>query len=161
MSDNFRYRYGDTCPVQAPFDTAVAIAIGDLCYIDSSTGKVEPASNFTWTSDLATTQPLFAARFVGVAGQRYDGTNSTAYGIKDGNLRVDTDGVYEFDCAAATFKVGDLVGPAKQSGNALENQKVAAVAGKTLAIGRVVEAGTSVTTVKVRISSAMAQVGYL
>ena len=97
------------------------------------------------------TQAAFVQTFVGASAQRYDGSNATAYGIKDGYLRFDRGGVFEFDCASASFNYGDLVGPAKASGNALENQKVVAVANRLLAIGRVIKPTTSATKVLVEI----------
>lgn len=99
----------------------------------------------------ALTQFAFNQRFVGCSAQRYDGSNASAYGIKDGKLRVDTGGVFQFDCASASFNPGDLVGPAKASGNTLEPQKVVAVTHPALAIGRVVAPTSSETTVLVRI----------
>jgi hypothetical protein len=66
---------------------------------------------------------------------------------------VATGGVYEYDCASATFEVGDYVGPAKDTGNALLSNKVVAVSGEALAVGRVVERGTSITRVKFRVLS--------
>lgn len=92
-------------------------------------------------------QADFASKFVGLAGQRYDGSNATAYGIKDGYLRFERGGVFEFDTASASYNYGDLVGPAKQSGSLLEPQKVALVANKYLAIGRVIKPTTSATKV--------------
>jgi hypothetical protein len=61
--------------------------------------------------------------------------------------------VFEFDCASATFAVGDYVGPAKDTGNALLDNKVVAVGGEALAIGRVYASGASITRVKVRVFS--------
>lgn len=154
MADTFRYKYGDTNPVNVTFDTAYAIEIGDLMFLDSGDSyNAKPASAFTWDTDLATTQAAFHPLFIGVAMQRYDGSNTDAYGIKDGKIRIATTGVFEFTCASASFAVGALVGPAKQSGNALEDQKVASVATESLAVGRAVEETSSETTVDVRIRS--------
>lgn len=159
MANTFRYLYGETNPVSVPYKAAVAVEIGDLCWIDSADSyKVKPAGSFTWNTSLAQTQTDFHPTFAGVAAQGYDGTNANAYGIKDGQLRIDTDGVFEFDTASASYNVGDLVGPAKQTGNLLEPQKVAAVASEALAVGRVVEATSSSTKVKVRIFPAKALV---
>ena len=163
MANTFRYRYGETNPVAVVFDTAFAIELGSLVVIatantsidsDAGTaGKLYSMNKVKWDTDTATTQTAAHLMFAGVAMQAYDGTNVNAYGIKSGKIRVATDGVFEFTCASASFKVGDLVGPAKASGNDLEDQKVVAVATELLAIGRVVEATTSATTVKVRITS--------
>lgn len=154
MADTFRYRYGDTNPVDIAWDSGTAVEIGDLIFIDSGDSyTAKPASALAWDTDLATTQGTFHTNFLGVAMQRYDGSNANAYGVKDGKLRVATSGVFEFDSASASYNVGHLVGPAKQSGNALEDQKIAAVATESLAVGRVVRATSSETTALVRITS--------
>jgi hypothetical protein len=166
-NDTFRYRYGDASPVQIAFDQttgggAFPISIGDLCWIDSSDGyKVKGADAFAWTTNLATTQQNFAPVFAGVSAQRWDGTNLQAYGIKDGLLRIDTAGIFEFACAASSsFNAGDLVGPDKAAGNALLPQQVVAVSAKNEAIGRVAQAVTSASTVLVEIFAAKFNLGY-
>lgn len=122
------------------------ISYGESVNVDTyGGGRTPPASPLTVDATLAT-QYQFAQRFVGVAAQRYDGSNANAYGIKDGLIRYSTSGVYAFDCAAATFNADDLVGPAKQTGNALEPQKVVLVGNVQLAVGRVVQPYTSNTT---------------
>lgn len=147
-----RYIRGETNPLIAPVLTAQAVAVGDL--VGLSAGNVVRAEDQTWNTDLATTQSDFAATFLGVSGQKKVAATARVYGnSEDNKIRIDAEGIYEFDCASATFAVGDLVGPAKQTGNALESQKVVAVATEARAIGRVAEAGTSVTTVKVQILS--------
>lgn len=172
MANTYRYRWGENNPVSAPVDLVAAAAvanieIGDLVFIANANtdvdgdagvaGKVYPASSRKWNTDLATTQGDFHLEFLGVAAQAYSAANPNAYGVKDGKIRVDTDGVFEFDCASASFAVGDLVGPAKDSGNDLMDQKVVAVATESLAVGRVVEATSSQTTVKVRITAPKAK----
>ncbi len=65
---------------------------------------------------------------------------------------MDTEGTFDFACSASVaLREGDLVGPAKQSGSALEPQKVAKVAHSSLAIGRVVKGNnmTAIVTVKI------------
>ena len=152
MSNSVRYRYGDTNPVAVPLDVGTAFNIGDMMFTDSADSyKAKPAGSYVWDTDLATTQTSFALVFLGVSSQYYDGT-TLAIGIKDSLVRVNTEGVYDFDCASSTFVAGELVGPAKQSGDLLEPQKVVSVATEALAIGRVVKAETSaVTTVRVRV----------
>lgn len=153
-SYNPSYRYGDTRPKQVPFKTGVVVNVGDLCYVDTADGgTLKPAMSFTWTTNLATTQPNFVAAFAGVAAQAYDGSNGNAYGIQDGNLRVDTAGTFDFSCASATFKAGDLVGVAQDgANNNLAGQTVAAVAALNEAIGRVVQNyANATTTVRVEI----------
>jgi Uncharacterized conserved protein (DUF2190) len=132
MADTMRWRYGDTNPVVTkPVATGVSIEIGDLVAQDSS-GNVTPASLTTWTTDLPTTQGAFHASFLGVAMQRSAGSDN-------GSIRVATTGVFEMQCAAATFELGDLVAPAKDTGNALQTQSIAAVGtgNESKAIGRI------------------------
>lgn len=119
-------------------DDAVAIARGDNVGIVS--GLAVPASETTWDTDLATTQEAFHDVYAGVAM-----TDKVA---NDGNTKVLVRPRYlvEFDCAAATFTIGALVGAAKQTGNGLENQKVVSVATPNLACGRVAKHYGSNTT---------------
>lgn len=146
MADNMRWRYGDTQPVVSkPVASATVIEIGDLVETDSS-GNVTPASAHTWNTDLATTQGEFQDSFLGVAMQKSRNGDTSP-------IRVATAGVFEFECASASFELGALIGPAKQTGNALENQKVAAVGGEGLAIGRVARRSASETKVLVEVVS--------
>lgn len=147
-----RYVRDDCRPVVAPVATATAVAVCDL--VGLSSGNVVTAAATTWDTDLATTQAAFVLLFLGASGQRKtaDVARVPANG-QDNRIRVDTDGIFEFDTASASYTVGQLVGPAKQSGNALENQKVAAAGSESVAIGRVVEATTSATKVMVKLLS--------
>ena len=152
-SDLFRYRYGETQPVEAIVATNQQANIGDLVAYESST--LVRAEDQAWNTSLLQTQTDFVASFLGVCAQRKD-TGKTQPGTGGGPagfVRVDTTGVFEFDCASATFNIGDLVGPAKDTGNNLLSQKVVAVGSKVAAIGRVVEGGTSLTKVRVRVFS--------
>ena len=159
-SDTYRYRYGETQPVECTVATNQQVNIGDLVAQESNT--LVRAEDQTWNTSLLQTQTDFVASFVGVCAQRKN-TGSTQPGTgggRAGTVRVDTQGVFEFDCASATFQIGDLVGPAKDTGNALLSQTVVAVASKAAAIGRVNEsarnsAGAPIaqTKVKVRVFS--------
>lgn len=147
-----RYIRGETSPAFVTVATAQSCVAGDL--VGMSTGTLVKASETTWDTNLATTQAAFVLLFAGVAAQRKDATVARVHGNSTDNLvRVDPEGTWEFDCASASFAVGDLVGPAKASGNALEDQKVAAAGSESVAIGRVVEATSSATRVKVKILS--------
>lgn len=105
----------------------------------------------------ALTQALFAQRFAGVSAQYYNGDAITAttlpYGVKDGYARIDSGGVFDFACdASSNFNEGDLVGMEKDSGgNYLYNQQVIAVPTQAQAIGKVVQAATSTSVVRVQI----------
>lgn len=148
MANTYRYRYGETKPATAPVGSADVIEIGDM--VGLSSGAVKNAADTAWNTNLATTQADFVATFLGVAMQQ------SASGSTD-EIRIASDGVFEFTCAAATFHVGDLVGPAKQTGNLLESQKVVAVSTIATAIGRVwKEYASNTTTVLVKVSTVLA-----
>jgi hypothetical protein len=155
MADQMRWRYGDTNPViTKPIASATVIEIGDLVEM-APNGDVAPASAHAWNTNLATTQDEFQDTFLGVATQR------SRVGDVD-PIRVATSGVFEFDCASATFELGTLVGPAKQTGNALESQKVVALStgNENKAIGRVAKRyGASTTRVLVEIFSTIMRGG--
>jgi hypothetical protein len=125
--------------------------IGQVMITGYGKGQAPPAGVTSGALDVS--QYNFAQRFVGVSAQKkISGTNVIVPGNSVKNIiRVDQAGVIEFDCASATFAVGDYVGPDKATGSALLSQQVVAVAGEALAIGKVVEAGTSITKVKVRL----------
>lgn len=129
MSDKMRWRYGDTNPVVAAVDGATVIEIGDLVYLDTDDAK--SASRQAAAANLAAAQEQFAGKFLGVAMQR------SRAGETD-PIRVATTGVFEFDCPAGTFELGNLIGLAGAAGGkTLLNQQVATVAEPKLAIGRV------------------------
>ncbi len=155
MADVMRWRYGETNPVVSKaIGSSTVIQIGDLVEM-AADGTVTPASAHTWNTDLATTQNEFQDTFLGVAMQRSRSGDTDP-------IRVATSGVFEFDCASATFEIGALTGPAKQTGNALENQKVVALAGgsEAKAIGRVAKRiGTADTKVLVEIVSTIQRGG--
>lgn len=149
-----RYIRGETNPVFVTVATAKAVSTGALVGMSSDT--LVNASDTAWVDTIATAQATFKALFLGVAAQDKVANVARVHGNSDDNvIRVATSGIWEFDCASATFAVGDLVGPAKASGNAVEDEKVAAVATESLAIGRVVESAASATKVKVQILSVL------
>ena len=114
------------------------IEAGDCVYWDNANKTVRPASDLAWDTDLATTQGDFVDLFVGMSADSRSGDTV--------DVQVDSAGVKEFDCDAAKFEIGDLVGMAKQTGNALENQKVVSVSSASQAIGRVAKRYSSNTT---------------
>lgn len=131
-----RWRYGDTCPVLAPVESATVIEIGDLVWLD--TNGVKSASSFTWDTNAATTQSSFCAKFLGVAMQKSRSGDTTP-------IRVATRGVFEFDCTGSTFTIGSYAAP-NASSNLLEDQKLVKLSNRTGAIGRVIRHYGSVTT---------------
>ena len=152
MANTMRWRYGDTSPVVLPVDAAVAIEIGDLVYLEVD--DVRSASEGVDQGTLEANQELFHDKFAGVAMQ------SSAVGSAD-SIRIATSGVFEFDCASATFEVGDLIGAEEDgTGTQLYDQTVAAVATPNLAIGRCVKrAATDGTRVLVDIVSTVVRGG--
>lgn len=127
-----------------------AEGFGQIMITGYGKGQAPPTNVNSGAQEV--TQYNFAQRFIGMSAQNKTAAVATVVGNSKANvIRVDSNGVYEFDCASATFAVGDYVGAAKDTGNALLNQTVIAVAGEPLAIGRVVEAGASIVKVKVRL----------
>lgn len=127
MANTMRWRYGDTNPIMLPVGTAVAIEIGDLLYL--SGGEVLPATALVDQGSLTATQEVFHDAFLGIAMQ------CSPVGSTDA-IRIATSGVFEFDCASATFELGDLVGGSDGGAGALNAQLVEGVATANLAIGR-------------------------
>lgn len=144
-----QFMYHDVRPVNAVVATAQAVASGDLLALTANT--VTRAQDETWVSDEATTRANFVAKFLGVSMQDKAADVARPYGNSEDNMiGVSTGGVWEFDCVSATYNQGQRVGPAKQTGNALESQKVVAVNNDGEAIGRV-ERTTSASATRVRV----------
>ncbi len=129
MTDIMRWRYGDTNPVIAAVDSATVIEIGDLLYLDTDDAK--PAAQQANQGSKAANQELFCDKFLGVAMQRSRSGDTTP-------IRVATTGVFEFDCAAATLELGDMVGNEANAGNTgLLSQSIVKVTQSKYAVGRV------------------------
>jgi hypothetical protein len=144
MADRQLHRKFAPDIVKLPVLTATVIEVGDLC--QHLTGNVQPASSEAWNVTVAATRDDFKSTFVGVAMQ------ASAAG-ETAEIAIATRGVFEFDCVAATFDYGALVGPADElaAGVALDDQIVesAVIAG---AIGQVVRTyAVNTTRVLVRI----------
>ena len=146
MANNLRHRHGEQLLVKCAVDSTTVIEVGDMVWLD--TDDVKPASDFTWNTDLATTQAAFAAAFVGVAQE------ASASGDTD-EVSVDVSplAVYEMAAASSTYEIGDTVGP-DQSGTgstaALMDQQVeSAVAASSIArcVKRRTSAGTTVEAI--------------
>ena len=139
MANTMRWRYGETNPVMMPVDSDVVVEIGDLLYL--ATDDVRPAAALASQGTLAATQEAFHDNFVGVAMQCSPSGSSAP-------IRVATTGVFEFECASATFDVGDLIGGNDAGVGELDAQIVDEVATPNLAVGRCVKrvspAGTKV-----------------
>jgi hypothetical protein len=128
MANKMRWRYGDTNPVMLPVAAETVIEIGDMVYQES--GAAKPASAAEDQGTEAANQEAFHDLFVGIAMQH------SPAGSAD-SVRIATTGVFEMDCASATFELGDLCGADEDSGGtALQNQTVAKVMTANVAIGR-------------------------
>lgn len=123
-----RWRYGDTNPVIAAVAAETVVEIGDLLWQDADNAK--PASMLAVSNNKPAAQAAFAAKFLGVAMARSRRCDTAG-------IRVATTGVFEFDCAAATFELGDLLGVDAGANGALLNQQAVKVAASIAAIGRV------------------------
>jgi len=137
----------DDKTIKFTFPSATAIAANDLLYNNS--GVAAKASAQADQGTEALNQALFASLFLGLAA---DQRLSTETGTATRTVR--TDAVVKVTCPSTTWAVGDLVGASENSGgDGLENQQVEKVTDPSLAIGYCVEAGTSITSVWVRLIS--------
>lgn len=128
MANTMRWRYGDTCPVVLPVDSATVIEIGDLVFLDIDDAK-PAAMQIDQGTELAN-QQLFHDIFAGVAMQASRAGDTQP-------IRVATTGVFEFDIASTTLEVGDLIGSKENvAGVALLNQTVGKVTNANAAVGR-------------------------
>lgn len=150
---NCLYIREDNMPITVPCVTADLYEIGDIVALTAA-GEAKTGANFTWDTDLATTQTDFATAFLGHCYQYKSAATNQVYGNSlAGVIGVSTAGTYSAPLqSATTLKIGDFVGLAKNpSSNALLSQVVVKVASMALAIGVVVEAGTSLTTAMFRL----------
>ena len=131
-------RYTGRGPVETtnvPTAASVAINTGDLLWLNS--GVATPSSAFTWTTNLAGTQPGFRQVFLGVANE-----DKSVLDVSTRTIQVVTRGVFKFPCAAlgGALHVGNLLGPDKDpNNNSLALQMLASVSGFTLSIGTLFE----------------------
>lgn len=148
------FQRGEPRPVMVPVPTASAIAEGDLIALDSS-GNARLASGQTWNTDKATTRVAFCAIFAGVSAQAKTANLPVLWNAGfPGQIKINAGGVVSRTAAAGTYLAGDMVGPAKQSGNLLDDQIVEVVTSEAEAIGIVVGSpGVNPATVDVELLS--------
>ena len=135
-----RFRKADPKRViRMPVDSAQVILNGAMCF--NNVDDVRSVTAFTYVAaDLPGSQANFAAKFLGIA------MNPSASG-ETAEIAIATKGVFEFDCAAATFEVGDLVGPDDNATpDALVDSVIAVGENGWGAIGRVVRRYSANTT---------------
>jgi len=143
---SFPYQRGilQTTTMSAPASTA--INPGDFLY-DNGSGVAYPALNYTWTSNLSTTQANYVAVGVGFSLDQRNSNDATT----NGTILVCTEaGAAYFPCAAlgSASDVGTFFGLAQDasSSNNLSNQLVAVCASGTLAVGKLIEYAPSGST---------------
>ena len=148
-----QYQYGDTNPIVAPILLAQEVNIGDIVG-ESALGNIYRAEDETWDTDYLTTVQNFVENYLGLSGQLKESLKESVYGNSTpGVVRVDTSAVFQFPCAAHSYKIGDYVQPAQGAGNYLVSQAVAPAADVAHAIGVVTQATVLGTTVLVRLLS--------
>ena len=132
------FRSGIVQLVRCPVLSATVIEPGDLVWLDS--GNAKPASDFAWTTDLATTRGNFAAKFLGLAH-----TGSEDGETEPISVDVSPFAVYECEAAALNYRVGDPLAPA-ETVSALSNRQLEQVANVAHAIARSAEATAALAT---------------
>ncbi len=146
MANAHYFRNGQRRVQQVPVATGTIIWIGDMIFL--STAEAKAAIDFTWNSDLATTQAGFADLFLGIAMQ-----STTTGQTDDIDYDSSADSVYEYPVASATYALGVKLGPDKASGNTLLSQVLeTAVATSSVAACLRVRAA-AVTTLEVSFAS--------
>jgi hypothetical protein len=127
VANTFTFRHGQRRPLNLPVLSASVIEINDMLFLATTT--VKAAADFTWNTDLATTQAGFADVFVGIAMHK-----SASGDTANVDVDVSPDSLYEYACNSATYAPGATLGPDKAAGNALLSQTLeAAVAASSVA----------------------------
>jgi len=144
--NQLRFRSGQVHLRKVRVDADTVIEAGDLVWLDTDDAK--PASAFTWSTNLATTQGNFAAKFLGVAHQP-----SAAGETVPISVDVSPDSVYEFNVASAAYELGALLGPDESSSKLMNKQLEGCAA--AAAIARASEyTPAAATTLRVTFASA-------
>ena len=147
---SMRHRYGQQSIIRAAVDSATAIVMGDLVYLD--TDDVKPASSQAWDTDLATTQTNFVNHFLGIALADHPAGSGN---VLDFPVDISPESVYEMDCNEEAHEIGDLLTPIKATGNALVANTVKKTTTAAVGCARCTRRDpVASTTVMVRIQSA-------
>ena len=144
--NKLRFRSGQVLLRRVPVNVDTVIEVGDLLWLDGD--EVKPASDFTWDTDLATSQAAFAAVFLGIAHQPSAAGESIPVSID-----VSSQSVYEFDTDNAAYTFGQSLGPGENSSTLSNKQLTSATASSSIA--RAAEFSTTATN-KLRVSFASA-----
>lgn len=147
MSNRLRFRSGQVELHRLRVESDTELDAGDVIFLDGN--DVKPASDFPFTTDLATTRGNFAAVFLGICHQ------PSAVG-ESADVSVDLSplSVYEFNVAGNTFEVGDKLACGGDS-NGLDANQLAKVTNAAQAIARAAEYKASTSTLlRVQFASA-------
>ena len=147
----------DNLTVTPLVPASTALAAGTLGWYDTANNLFKAASARSDLGSLAANQADFAPLFLGVLLDQRLAAEATS----DRRL-VATDGIFDCDCASASFKLGDLVGVDRASTPLNYDAQVVAVTQPHLAIGVVVKdtGGASMTSVRCRLTSKFAAALY-
>lgn len=145
--------------LRVPFPASLALSVGDLTYWDNAAHFGKPATSRSDTGSKAGNQADFAPLFLGVSADQRLSTETSVTTVASlptgpSDRMVVTEGIFDCDCASATFEFGDLVGIDRDSTPLNTNQQVIGVAQPSLAIGFVVKREpTAVTKVQCFLSA--------
>jgi len=151
----------DNKVITAAFPVSTAISRGDLLWYDNANRLAKRASARTDLGSTALNQADFAPIFLGVSMDTRFSAETTSGSVRTStnSLRdVVTDGVFDLPCASATWKIGDLIGIARDGTNTVNfNQQVVKVSTPNLAIGVCIqEESVATTTVRGRLIGTVA-----
>ena len=141
------FRSGIVHLVRFEVAPATVIEPGDLLFLTS--GKVEPAAMFPWTTDLATTRAAFAAAFVGVAH-----TGSADGEDEPVSVDVSPLAIYEVEVNTAAFQIGNPLAPA-ETVNALDSQLLEQTGNAAEAIARCMESAAAAPSIRCCLASSI------
>ncbi len=140
---------GAVTRAKARFVGSLAVSQCDLMYHDGD--EVKPFSSLSDQGTEPKNQAEAARRFAGLAGDTRTANETTG----NDYFPLVTDAIVEMDCPAATFEVGDFVGPSENGdGTGLLNQQVEKVSHAERAVGIVAQRyGSNTTRVRFRLLS--------
>lgn len=126
----------------AAWKASTAVAMGDLCYKDSSDHYDKSAADFTWNASLAQTQADFKDVFRGVSDVRRTSSQAVA-GTENTDGCMLVSGEFRFPCAAlgsaAYVAYNSYITIAQGTGSTLDPKKVVLTTDVTIAIGILTE----------------------
>ena len=82
MANTMRWRYGDTCPVVLPVDSATVIEIGDMVYLDTDDAKPASVPNRPGVrafESAVVSRPVRRRCDAGLAGRRHAADSRSDY----------------------------------------------------------------------------------